>query len=441
MWSITLACTGKIRSTPCPKLTFRTVMLSPIPVLLRAMTVPSNACRRSLSPSLIFTCTRMVSPGRNTGRSARLFFCVYFVNNAFCMTISLISYLTLAPGPGSPAVDQVRPQPLGFRPRRLPPEPPDLFVIAVQQHFRRLPAAKLRRPRPVRTIQQPRAVPATLERLERRRAFIAQHPRQQPRHRIDDHRRRQFSAAQYVIPDRYLVIGQMLRHPLIHALIPPADQQQLRFLAEPVGHRLVERPPLRRQQHHPLPRPPLRPNRLYRQKNRLRLHYHAFAAAKWPVIHRAVGVKRPLTQIVDSNIQQAGVPAPLDHSMRERPREKLGEDRQHMESHVGFKPFNPSGRSTAMRFAAGSISTQIDRANGIISPPTSSSPEPPPSCQPVTRPSDSPVFRSTTSQPSRSASKNSPGSSRTRSLSGTRTSAPTNFSASEMLSTPRNFRI
>src|SRR6516165_4267100 len=61
---------GKMRSTPCPKLILRTVKLGCVPPLL-AMTSPSNAWRRSLSPSLIFTCTRTVSPGRNCGKSVR----------------------------------------------------------------------------------------------------------------------------------------------------------------------------------------------------------------------------------------------------------------------------------------------------------------------------------------------------------------------------------
>ena len=63
---------GKIRSTPWPKLTLRTVMVRLTPLLCWAITVPSNACNRSLSPSLIFTCTRMVSPGRNSGWPLRL---------------------------------------------------------------------------------------------------------------------------------------------------------------------------------------------------------------------------------------------------------------------------------------------------------------------------------------------------------------------------------
>src|SRR4051794_11582481 len=68
---MTLELKGKIRSTPCPKLILRTVKV-PCGPLLMAMTRPSNACRRSLSPSLIFTWTRIWSPGTNVGKSVRL---------------------------------------------------------------------------------------------------------------------------------------------------------------------------------------------------------------------------------------------------------------------------------------------------------------------------------------------------------------------------------
>src|SRR5690242_8325598 len=59
-----------MRSTPCPKLILRTVKLACGPEV-REITTPSKACTRSLSPSLILTCTRTVSPGPNLGKSVR----------------------------------------------------------------------------------------------------------------------------------------------------------------------------------------------------------------------------------------------------------------------------------------------------------------------------------------------------------------------------------
>src|ERR1043166_7122876 len=55
------------------------------------MTTPSNACRRSLSPSLIFTCTRTLSPGANSGMSVRLALARSFSMIRLVMTLSLVS--------------------------------------------------------------------------------------------------------------------------------------------------------------------------------------------------------------------------------------------------------------------------------------------------------------------------------------------------------------
>src|SRR5882762_9955399 len=67
------ACSGKIRSTPTPAEILRTVNVSLMPPPRRAMQMPSNAWRRSFSPSRTRTMTRTVSPGANAGIFARKF--------------------------------------------------------------------------------------------------------------------------------------------------------------------------------------------------------------------------------------------------------------------------------------------------------------------------------------------------------------------------------
>src|SRR5215472_10453040 len=68
-------CRGKMRSMPTPKLTRRTVKVALEARPFFEITTPSKAWRRSFSfspsPSLRRTFTRMVSPGRNSGRSLR----------------------------------------------------------------------------------------------------------------------------------------------------------------------------------------------------------------------------------------------------------------------------------------------------------------------------------------------------------------------------------
>src|SRR5262245_28577178 len=63
------ACSGKIRATPTPAEIFQTVKVSFTPPPRRAMQMPSNAWRRSFSPSRTRTMTRSVSPGAKAGMS------------------------------------------------------------------------------------------------------------------------------------------------------------------------------------------------------------------------------------------------------------------------------------------------------------------------------------------------------------------------------------
>src|SRR6478735_3364988 len=64
-------CFGKVRSTPTPKLTLRTVNVSRTPLPLIRITTPWNTCTRSRLPSTTRTCTFSVSPGPKSGMSLR----------------------------------------------------------------------------------------------------------------------------------------------------------------------------------------------------------------------------------------------------------------------------------------------------------------------------------------------------------------------------------
>src|SRR5579871_6522315 len=173
-----------MRSTPWPKLTLRTVTVSPMPLLCLAMTVPSNACSRSFSPSLIFTCTRMVSPGRKSGCAlSRLFFTMTLVNSALFIRFAFLYKL---------AAQQIGPNPRRFFERGLKSPLPDLLVITAQQNFRRLPPAKFSGPRILRTIEQA----VFTERFSHGRLRIPQNSFAQARDHIHHHRRRQLAAAQ-----------------------------------------------------------------------------------------------------------------------------------------------------------------------------------------------------------------------------------------------------
>src|SRR3546814_1804540 len=87
------------------------------------------------------------------------------------------------------------------------------------------------------------------ERIVRRRRFITEHPRQEPRDGINHHHRRQFATGQYEIAQRQLKIHFLLQEPLIEPFVASAEQDQIRFLAEPLRPLLVETTALRSEEH------------------------------------------------------------------------------------------------------------------------------------------------------------------------------------------------
>src|SRR3954454_22161672 len=65
-------CSGKVRSTPTPKDTLRTVKVRPTPEPCTRMHTPWKTWTRERLPSTTLTCTLRVSPARNSGTSSRL---------------------------------------------------------------------------------------------------------------------------------------------------------------------------------------------------------------------------------------------------------------------------------------------------------------------------------------------------------------------------------
>src|SRR5687768_10604867 len=195
-------CSGKMRSTPWPNDTLRTVNEARTPPRCMPMTMPSNTWIRSLSPSRTLTCTFTVSPACICGRSV---ICVFSTTSIAPMGNSLLRFHQLTQDfllfhVQLRVGQQIRP-PQQRQLERLTLAPlAYLAVMARDQHVGNLPVSKLRRPREVRIIEQP-----ARERIARDRIFIADDPGNEPRNRIDNHKRRQLAAAQHVIADRQLL--------------------------------------------------------------------------------------------------------------------------------------------------------------------------------------------------------------------------------------------
>src|SRR3990170_1410147 len=189
-------CSGKMRSTPWPNDTLRTVNDARTPPRCMPMTMPSNTWMRSLSPSRTLTCTFTVSPACICGRSV---ICVFSTTSIAPMGDSLLRFHQLSQ---DFLLFHIQ---LGVRQQIGPPQQrqlerltlaplANLAVMARDQHVGNFPVSILRRPRVVRIIEQP-----ARERIARDRIFVSDDPWNQSGNRIDDDERRQLAAAQHVV--------------------------------------------------------------------------------------------------------------------------------------------------------------------------------------------------------------------------------------------------
>ena len=82
----------------------------------------------------------------------------------------------------------------------------------------------------------------------RARSFVTQCARNQSRDRVHNYRCTKLAAAEHVVADRDLAVGERFTHSLIYALVAPADQDDSFEGREFLRDRLIETPALRRKQ-------------------------------------------------------------------------------------------------------------------------------------------------------------------------------------------------
>src|SRR5262245_64141857 len=110
------------------------------PRFLLAMTMPSNACRRFLSPSTTLTLTITVSPGAKSGisRFRRLIsscssVLIRFIASPLVFLPEFVQQLLFFLAQ-LPRLQQVRPSQPGPAQRLLQPPAPDVLVVPGQEH-------------------------------------------------------------------------------------------------------------------------------------------------------------------------------------------------------------------------------------------------------------------------------------------------------------------
>jgi len=129
----------------------------------------------------------------------------------------------------------------------------------------------------------------------------------------------------------------MLRYALIYSFISPAQKYDALEFRKVPRYFLPEHFPARRKQHNGGSRSRGRARfsrqRFHGLKKRLRLHHHAFAAAKRAVVHYVMPVMREIAQIMDVRFDQPRLARPPHNSIIQRPAKKLRKYRHNVESH------------------------------------------------------------------------------------------------------------
>ena len=161
-------------------------------------------------------------------------------------------------------------------------------MVTREQHGGHTPVTELSGTRVLRVLQQP-----TLERLLGQRLFAAEHSRNHAGHRVDEQHRGQLTPGDHHVPDAHLDVHEVGAHPLVHALVPPADDEQARLRGQFGDQRAIQSTALRGHQHHLRGCLGERLDRLDGSEQRLRLHHHPRPAAERVVVYRAVLIDRP----------------------------------------------------------------------------------------------------------------------------------------------------
>src|SRR5262245_61965560 len=362
MRSMVGECSGKMRSTPCPNDTLRTVKVARSPPRCMPITVPSKIWMRSLSPSRTLTWTRTVSPERIGGRFT---ICACSTVSIALMTLSHKKYpggcapadpptASLAGAPGAPLrsadslatarsfhteegggslapfgrwpLQQVRPPLFCAADTLLRAPSLDFSVIAGDQHVRHRQTAEDGRPGVMRIGEQP-----IRKRFVHDLRRIAYGSRHQPRDGIDQYQRWQFTAAQNVVADRNLIGGERFVHALIDPFIASADHDNARARAERRRDVVRQQPALRRHQDHR--RRLSLERRFHGAKQRLGFHHHPRPAAVRHVVHRPMSIVGVVAQVAHANLDHTAFTSPAYHAFSQRRVDHRRKYRDDVDSH------------------------------------------------------------------------------------------------------------
>ncbi len=222
--------------------------------------------------------------------------------------------------------------------------------MAGQQHRRHRQFALRGRqdlgPAVVRTVEQ-----ALLEAVLQVRLLVAQHAGHQARDGVQQGQRRQFPAGQHEVAQAQLDVHMAVDDALVQALVAAAQQRRAGAVGPLAHQRLVDAATSGCEQHdgacgHARIRARAR-HRDQRALQRLGQHHHARAAAERAVVDAAVGALGVVAQGPQLHVDLARFVGAARDALRQERREQVGEQRDDVEAHSGFRKTTDTRRSPA----------------------------------------------------------------------------------------------
>ncbi len=137
---------------------------------------------------------------------------------------------------------------------------------------------------------------------------LAQNARHLPADRLGHDEGRELPAREDEIADGKLLVGQVLRHALVHALVPAADEDEMVIFGETLGFLLGKDLTARGEQNYP--GLSLLANLFKRGLYRLRAQDHSRPAAEWPIVHLLVPAQAEIPQVNQVKFQNLVLPRP-----------------------------------------------------------------------------------------------------------------------------------
>lgn len=154
-----------------------------------------------------------------------------------------------------------------------------------------------------------------------------------PGDRIDEHHRGEFAAGEDVVADRYFAVDAVFDEALVNAFVAATHEHKTgvagKFAHDTVGQAFALRSEIDNVPGFAIEGLDV----LEGAVEHINAHDHALSATERVVVYGSMAVGRVVADVVDSEVEQAGVARPLDDGDIERTPERLREDGQDIDTH------------------------------------------------------------------------------------------------------------